>query len=69
MNRPGLWSIFFGLLCVSFIAAGLFVLNEPTDRMLAVLLGLHFGNRSEIAEIRADLKRAEHSAYGMGVGR
>ena len=44
---------FYALVCIALIVAGIFFVDEWTDRVLTVLFGLHFGNRCEIENLRA----------------
>lgn len=55
---PGVPSLIYGVLCLALLACGLFLLDTASDRILAILLGLHFGNRSEISAIRRRLRES-----------
>jgi hypothetical protein len=52
-QRPTPMAAFYALVCIAFIVAGIFFVDEWTDRVLTVLFGLHFGNRCEIENLRA----------------
>ena len=52
-ERISIPQILWGIASLGLVVWGVFFLADFTDRMVAILLGLHCSNRSDIAGLRA----------------